>query len=135
MKWISVEDDMPNVDQEVIATDGYEVVSAELCEDTRGRHFVNFVYFEGEITHWMPLPKLPEPKTKQESLFDINEIPPFDYNQIKRTVENALVAQGAIGRLCDKNGNFIKTVHVDEINNEQKCNDWKGNLMKLYKKL
>ncbi len=138
-KWINVKDEMPNDCKQVLVTDGYDMAIGELYKGS----FINDEWIELEylncpkgITHWMPLPKLPEPKTKQESLFDINEIPPFDRNQIKRTIENALIAHDAkIGRLCDKNGNFIKTYHVDDINDERKCNDWQSNLIKIYKNL
>ena len=75
-------------------------------------------------------------KNKINDAFTLKPIDEVDKDKIKRKIENVLVAHDAkIGRLCDKNGNFIKTYHVDDINDERKCNDWQSNLIEIYKDL
>lgn len=58
MKWISVKEDMPNLDFEVIVNDKYgQVSSGWLITDEGAKVFVDAgeVKFK-HITHWQPLP-------------------------------------------------------------------------------
>ena len=60
-KWISVKDGLPESGKEgVLIALRWGEVDIGWCEDGRWRsEFVN-EYEDGEVTHWMPLPKPPK---------------------------------------------------------------------------
>lgn len=60
-EWISVEDELPESGKEsVLIALRWEEVDIGWCEDGRWRsEFVN-EYEDGEVTHWMPIPKPPK---------------------------------------------------------------------------
>ena len=49
MKWISVEDAMPGYNDQVAVSDGGNVAIG-----------ASYLFDEWTITHWMPLPEIPE---------------------------------------------------------------------------
>jgi hypothetical protein len=60
-EWISVKDRLPeNVKEGLLIALRWGAVDIGWCEDGRwGSEFVN-EYEDGEVTHWMPLPKPPK---------------------------------------------------------------------------
>ena len=60
-KWISVKDRLPeNVKEGLLIALRWGAVDIGWCEDGRwGSEFVD-EYEDGEVTHWMPLPKPPK---------------------------------------------------------------------------
>lgn len=60
MKWIKVEDKIPEKNVEVLVTNGERVKAAEWCKrtDRDGYHFMWTTM--KNITHWMPLPEPPK---------------------------------------------------------------------------
>ena len=60
-KWISVKDRLPeNVKEGLLIALRWGAVDIGWCEDGRwGSEFVD-EYADGEVTHWMPLPKPPK---------------------------------------------------------------------------
>lgn len=60
-EWISVKDRLPeNVKEGLLIALRWGAVDIGWCEDGRwGSEFVD-EYEDGEVTHWMPLPKPPE---------------------------------------------------------------------------
>lgn len=67
MKWIKVEDQMPRAAEDILFTDGKEIYKGILETYEFGEDPVFFNEADNwrddswpeDITHWMPLPKLP----------------------------------------------------------------------------
>jgi hypothetical protein len=59
-KWISVEDELPPVGEKVlVCANNVRVMAFIDCEDVWHRDTITF-RLPGEVTHWMPTPKLPK---------------------------------------------------------------------------
>lgn len=75
MEWISIKDELPQKDVNVLLYDGNEVFcgnhylgkNKESCFDTQGCDGACYGWYENEITHWMPLPM---PPIKNEKLIN-----------------------------------------------------------------
>lgn len=65
MKWISVEDELPSIYQQVLVysfyEDGGRAMFIEFYNGKRGFRGINN-YKDKSVTHWMPLPKPPKQK-------------------------------------------------------------------------
>ena len=63
MEWISIEDYLPQVEEEVLACDKWDVYVAKLDSYGYGgwQELTGTGAFIGisKVTHWMPLPELP----------------------------------------------------------------------------
>ena len=65
-EWISVDDRLPDDSQDILlVVNGARVISGYYA-GYNGAHYVwkasrnGFVFWDDEITHWMPLPELPK---------------------------------------------------------------------------
>lgn len=58
MKWIKVTDRLPNESKEIsyLVFNGYEIDMGKYY----GKVFQNRYHYFNDVTHWMPLPELPE---------------------------------------------------------------------------
>lgn len=70
MKWLNVEDTLPELHKAVLISDGKEITigffrqkdSRELIWDKIDRGQYQICFFLKKITHWMPLPEPPKDK-------------------------------------------------------------------------
>jgi hypothetical protein len=59
-KWISVEDELPPVGKKVLAcANNVRLIAFIDCEDVWHRDTITY-RLPGEVTHWMPMPKVPK---------------------------------------------------------------------------
>lgn len=61
-EWISVDVEIPNVDEEVVVVTEWGLVTTDSYFN-RG-YSEGFDNYEGYVTHWMPLPSPPEGEVK-----------------------------------------------------------------------
>lgn len=58
MKWFSIDDVLPSVEQDVLVWDGFRVYISNIL-DVDGVEWDESVQILDKVTHWMPLPDVP----------------------------------------------------------------------------
>ena len=61
-QWISVEENLPDSDDDVLVTDGVDCYVAYWRSDVRQWDSLTCGWVDAVITHWMVLPELPKEK-------------------------------------------------------------------------
>ena len=60
MKWISVEDGLPKDERTVLAANNETVRTSYYIREDGAWGSLDSAFWNDRITHWMPLPELPE---------------------------------------------------------------------------
>jgi hypothetical protein len=68
MEWISIEDKLPDLDKEVLFTyEDYVNLGSYIFYDPGFRWLDHTGHlYRSEVTHWMPLPKIPEKRKRHD---------------------------------------------------------------------